>query len=125
MTAARIVPILNAQDIARAKQFYCDVLGADLVAEHRDGDGPDDPSYCSFVLMGAELHVTSTPGQGGAGIPIYVYCADVDGIGARVLEKKPEAVTIAPIDQTWGMRECYIRDPDGNTLRFGRPLKTA
>ena len=122
MTAARIVPILNAQDIARAKQFYCDVLGADLVAEHRDGDGPDDPSYCSFVLMGAELHFSSTPGEGGKGIPIYVYYDDVDGIGAKVQAARPDAVRIAPVDQTWGMRECYIEDPDGNVLRFGHPI---
>jgi hypothetical protein len=27
-----------------------------------------------------------------------------------------------PIDQSWGMREFYVTDEDGNTLRFGRPL---
>ena len=23
-----------------------------------------------------------------------------------------------PLDQTWGTREFYVDDPDGNTLRF-------
>jgi uncharacterized glyoxalase superfamily protein PhnB len=26
-----------------------------------------------------------------------------------------------PLDQTWGMREFYVHDPDGNTLRFSAP----
>ncbi len=25
-----------------------------------------------------------------------------------------------PIEQTWGMKEFYIADPDGNILRFGQ-----
>jgi hypothetical protein len=32
--------------------------------------------------------------------------------------EKPEAVHEGPIDQTWGTREFYVDDPDGNTLRF-------
>jgi len=24
----------------------------------------------------------------------------------------------SPVDQTWGTREFYVTDPDGNTLRF-------
>jgi hypothetical protein len=27
-----------------------------------------------------------------------------------------------PIDQTWGTREFYVEDLDGNTLRFTQPL---
>lgn len=29
----------------------------------------------------------------------------------------------APVDQTWGWREFYVTDPDGNTLRFGERLR--
>ena len=118
---ARIVPILNASDIAATKEFYCDVLGAEIMSEYRDDEGAD-PVYCSLSLMGPELHFTTTLGQGGKGIPIYVYYDDVDGIGAKVQAARPDAVRIAPVDQTWGMRECYIEDPDGNVLRFGHPI---
>jgi hypothetical protein len=27
-------------------------------------------------------------------------------------------VHLAPLDQTWGTREVYVDDPDGNTLCF-------
>lgn len=30
----------------------------------------------------------------------------------------PKLVHEGPIDQTWGTREFYVEDPDGNTLRF-------
>ncbi|HEX5970361.1 MAG TPA: VOC family protein, partial [Gemmatimonadaceae bacterium] len=30
----------------------------------------------------------------------------------------PRLVHEGPIDQTWGTREFYVNDPDGNTLRF-------
>jgi hypothetical protein len=30
----------------------------------------------------------------------------------------PTMVHEGPIDQTWGTREFYVDDPDGNTLRF-------
>jgi hypothetical protein len=26
-----------------------------------------------------------------------------------------------PVDQTWGIREFYVTDADGNMLRFGEP----
>jgi hypothetical protein len=30
----------------------------------------------------------------------------------------PQLVHEGPIDQTWGTREFYVDDPDGNTIRF-------
>jgi hypothetical protein len=30
----------------------------------------------------------------------------------------PQLVHEGPVDQTWGTREFYVDDPDGNTLRF-------
>jgi hypothetical protein len=30
----------------------------------------------------------------------------------------PTEVHEGPIDQSWGTRELYVNDPDGNTLRF-------
>jgi hypothetical protein len=33
-------------------------------------------------------------------------------------------VHAGPIDQTWGTREFYVDDPDGNTLRFTQHEET-
>lgn len=29
-------------------------------------------------------------------------------------------IALAPVDQTWGTREMYVKDPDGNALRFSQ-----
>ena len=44
-----------------------------------------------------------------------------DVVRARGLDPsgKPDSpVHQGPLDQTWGTREFYVDDPDGNTLRF-------
>jgi len=30
---------------------------------------------------------------------------------------------LGPTDQTWGTREFYVTDADGNTLRFCQPIE--
>lgn len=44
--------------------------------------------------------------------------ASLSGVRRVTLEE-------GPVNQTWGMREFYVRDPDGNTLRFGSPAPQA
>jgi hypothetical protein len=42
------------------------------------------------------------------------------GVAASVNRARGRDVRLAlePTDQTWGNREMYVQDPDGNTLRF-------
>ncbi len=55
------------------------------------------------------------------GTATYCYVDDIDamyaGFKARGLVAEME-----PTNQDWGMREVYVRDPDGNSLRFGSPM---
>jgi len=43
--------------------------------------------------------------------------------GLDVSAKLDSPVHQSPVDQTWGMREFYVEDPDGNTLRFQQEIK--
>ena len=63
---------------------------------------------------------------------MYCYVDDIDALFRRLLEaglKTPgesdSPVEEGPVDQTWGMREVYVKDRDGNTLRFGSPIPKA
>ena len=54
-----------------------------------------------------------------------VICDDVNALFARFRaqglppsERADSPVHQAPLDQTWGTREVYIDDPDGNTLCY-------
>jgi uncharacterized glyoxalase superfamily protein PhnB len=69
-----------------------------------------------------------TETDGTSGISVYVYVEDVDALFKKYMErglitprKENSPVHESPVDQTWGMREFYVTDADGNTLRFAAP----
>jgi catechol 2,3-dioxygenase-like lactoylglutathione lyase family enzyme len=80
---------------------------------------------------GAVLHLSSHAGDGVAGGVVYFIADDVDALHAEFVAKNagiPIATVDAagvpgPVNQTWGMRELYVRDPDGNSVRFGAPIR--
>jgi catechol 2,3-dioxygenase-like lactoylglutathione lyase family enzyme len=51
---------------------------------------------------------------------VYLLVDDVDGLHEELLRKKVR-IDLEPTDQTWGNREMYVKDPDGNSIRFIRP----
>ena len=42
---------------------------------------------------------------------------DVDALHAEFVARGVKIDT-GPVDQTWGTREMYVKDADGNSLRF-------
>ena len=61
-----------------------------------------------------------------------MYVDDIDRLFHSLIARglttpgKPDSpVEESPVDQTWGMREFYVKDPDGNSLRFGSPMRAA
>jgi catechol 2,3-dioxygenase-like lactoylglutathione lyase family enzyme len=103
--------------------FYTKVLDFDCV-EH-GGDG--DPTFSIFMRGGCLLCLSSHGGDGTFGQAIVVLTDNVDALfhkfRARGLKTPgnpdaPGAVHEGPINQSWGTRELYVDDPDGNTLRF-------
>jgi len=42
---------------------------------------------------------------------------DVDALHAELVAKGVRIDT-GPVDQTWGTREMYVKDADGNSVRF-------
>jgi catechol 2,3-dioxygenase-like lactoylglutathione lyase family enzyme len=103
--------------------FYTNVLDFDCV-EH-GGDG--DPCFSVLMRGGSLLLLSSHGGDGTFGQAIVIVTDSVDALfhkfRARGLKTPgnpdaPGAVHEGPIDQSWGTREFYVDDPDGNTLRF-------
>jgi catechol 2,3-dioxygenase-like lactoylglutathione lyase family enzyme len=130
MTVKRVVPIIKVTDIERALNFYCSTIGFAL--DFRYAVSPSGPTYVSVSLDGSQIHLSTFGGDGVIGTAVYLYVDDVDSLCRTILQAglktpgKPESpVEEGPVDQTWGMREFYVRDPDGNTLRFGSPISQA
>ena len=68
---------------------------------------------------GVWLNLSSFSGDGVSGGVVNLFVDDVDSLHAEFLAKGVR-IDVAPVDQTWGSREMYIKDADGNCLRFIR-----
>ena len=125
MTIARVVPILKVTGMPSALEFYAR-LG--FVVDFQYAAGPGGPWYAGVSLDGHQIHLSTFGGDSVRGAATYFYVDDIDALHRRFIAGglktpgKPDSpVEEAPVDQSWGMREFYVRDPDGNALRFGSP----
>ena len=118
-----IVPVLHCQSIARSLAFYTALLDFRVVSS----DGRElDPAY-RVLARGADYVILSShSGDSRVGQAVIITSDDVDAdwrlFRARGLAPAKAAdvspVHAGPVEQTWGTREFYVDDPDGNTLRF-------
>jgi catechol 2,3-dioxygenase-like lactoylglutathione lyase family enzyme len=116
-----IVAIVRCTRIAVSLDFYTRVLDFDRIGGTVE---EDDPSFAVLSRRGDLLFLSSF-GDGTFGQAIAVLVDDVDDVfrrfqlrGLKTPGRANSPVHEAPIDQTWGTREFYVDDPDGNTLRF-------
>jgi catechol 2,3-dioxygenase-like lactoylglutathione lyase family enzyme len=79
--------------------------------------GGSDPCYMGLTRDDVELHVSSFPGDGVAGGVVFLLVRDVDEL-FKELRDRGVTIDLEPTDQSWGNREMYIHDPDGNSIRF-------
>jgi catechol 2,3-dioxygenase-like lactoylglutathione lyase family enzyme len=116
------IPVLHISSAAASVAFYCGQLGFRLLFEVPASETQRDPGYMGFGRDGLEFHASSHAGDGVAGGVVYFRCDDVDALHAEFVAAGV-AIHVAPVDQTWGIREMYVRDPDGNSVRFGSPVR--
>ncbi len=111
------IPVLHVSDSSKAEAFYCNLLGFRRESAHRADASKADPCYMSLVRDGVWLHLSSFSGDGVSGGVVFLLVDDVDALHAE-LAAKGVAIDTGPIDQTWGNREMYVKDADGNCIRF-------
>ena len=111
------IPVLHVRSSATAEEFYCSNLGFQRQFACRLDDSVNDPCYMGLRRDAVELHLSSFSGDAVAGGVVFLLVENVDELH-RELVAKGVAIALEPTDQSWGNREMYVRDPDGNTLRF-------
>jgi len=116
-----IIPIIRCKDIDKSIIFYTQVLDFEVL-------NPDEEfPYRLLIREGARLDISSL--DGGIDSCVYIEVENVDDLFKKFVQRglaisdDKSGVHGGPIDQTWGMREFYIDDPDHNTLRFGQEIK--
>ena len=113
------IPLVHVSDSAAAEDFYCHRLGFRREFANRVDDAKPDPCFMGLTRDGVWLHVSSFSGDGVSGGVVGLIVDDVDALHAELIAKGVRIDT-GPVDQTWGTREMYVRDVDGNCIRFIR-----
>jgi catechol 2,3-dioxygenase-like lactoylglutathione lyase family enzyme len=106
--------LLAPSDLPAAIAWYTDVLGLRIYREYGAGG-----SVTGVVLFlgGGFLELTGPRAGGHAGpdTALWIQVADVDGEYAR-LDAAGVTVLEPPETMPWGLRECWVADPDGTRL---------
>lgn len=125
----KVVPVIKSSDLERSVRFYTEVLDFE-----RKWPGHEERELANGVIDltrdGADIQLSRHSGDGVFGSVTRVFVEDVDEryrtFRARGLDttNRPESpIHTAPVDQTWGLREFALTDPDGNTLCFCAPIR--
>ena len=120
-----IIPQIRCSRFGEAFQFYTKILDFEYV-EGDEATTARDAAFCVLSREGDQIFLCNF--DGGTRSVIAVMTDDVDNVFAKFRARglqtpgDPNVPAIevhhGPLDQTWGTREFYVQDPDGNSLRF-------
>jgi catechol 2,3-dioxygenase-like lactoylglutathione lyase family enzyme len=119
------VPVFYSSDLVRSLAFYTGVLEFELrYPEYRElamRNGVVD-LVCEGAILQLSRHMGYRPTASSANLEMETP-EQVDEAFARYTARGLDQshriespVHLAPLDQTWGTREVYVDDPDGNTV---------
>lgn len=120
MQASAPIPILRSFDAAKAREFYVDFLGFEVVFEHRFA--PDLPLYMSLRLGACEVHLSEHHGDASPGAALRIGVPDVAAYAAELRAKKYGFARPSVQRQPFGMDDMSVADPFGNRLIFCTPV---
>lgn len=112
MQVKRIVANFEAPDPGRARAFYQDVLGLELLMDH------------GWILtFGSPTEMTiqvSFAAEGGSGTPVPDLSIEVDDVDAALERMRAAGFSIdyGPADEPWGVRRFFVRDPFGKLVNI-------
>ena len=108
----QIVPVVPVTKIGYVEATLA-ALGFRKVWAHDPGRGL---LYAEFQNdQGISLHASESRGDGVGPVVVYFRVSNVDQLA--------EQAGVVAEDQTWHMREFWLRDADGNSYRFGQPIE--
>ena len=112
MAVRRIVADIATPNPASAQDFYGRILGLDVLMDQgwivTYGSSADAPVQISFAS------------QGGSGAPVpdlSIEVDDFDDVHGAMTAAGFE-ITYGPVDEPWGVRRFFVRDPFGQVVNI-------
>ena len=118
----RTIPVLRMFDVAKAREFYLDWLGFEVLFEHRFE--PELPLYLAVARGDLELHLSEHHGDGSPGANVRVETTGLDALHAELIAKRYGYGRPGINAMPWGTRELSVHDPFGNRLTFSERSAT-
>ena len=120
MAVCRIVANIQADDPAQLSAFYRELLGIELVMDFGWIVTMKEPSGNRQSIQ------LSTASEGGSGTSVPALSIEVDDFDAVLgrVATLGTKIEYGPIDEPWGVRRFYVRDPAGNLLNILTHLGT-
>ena len=124
-----MTPLIQVFDMPRSLAFYRDLLGFEMIADSGNGD---NSSWVWLRQGGIDLMLNDQyePGRVPDAVPaertkwhddtcLYFGCPDPDAMYEYLSEKglQFDPAKVAP----YGMKQLYLRDPDGYGICFQWP----
>jgi catechol 2,3-dioxygenase-like lactoylglutathione lyase family enzyme len=114
-------PVLLVRDVIAAQAYFADKLG---FRSPRMWGEP--PTFCITQRDGLEVMLNQVGpddsfrpnGDYDGRCDVYFWVNDADAL-CREYQQAGADVVCEPEDQPYGMREFWVRDPDGHVLIFG------
>ncbi|MBB3228696.1 lactoylglutathione lyase [Luteibacter sp. Sphag1AF] len=118
MKVRRIVANVPTVDMDAVDAFYRGILDLDIVMDH----GWIRTYGCS-ATMAVQISFAS---QGGSDTPVPDLSVEVDDLAEvqRRIETAGLAMGYGPVDEPWGVRRFYVRDPLGRLVNILQHVNT-
>ncbi|QEM82997.1 VOC family protein [Halomonas binhaiensis] len=112
MKVKRIMSNIATSDLDKAKAFYGDILGLELIMDHGWFQ-----TYGSDATMKAQV---SFGNEGGSGTPVPDLSIEVDDLDTALARFISAGIPIeyGPVSEPWGVRRFYVRDPFGKLVNI-------
>ena len=128
MTIQGMTPLLNVEDVARSIRFYQGRLGFRLekLWENKGEIGWAQLECAGIRVMLNGSHRISPRERckrpAHADTVLYFYVDDVDALHTQLRNLGEQVGELE--NEFHGIRDFYLRDPDGYELGFGTPIST-
>ncbi|WP_087691377.1 VOC family protein [Pandoraea sp. PE-S2R-1] len=95
-----------------AQHFYGELLGLELLMDHGW-----IATYGNAAKMTVQMSVAT---EGGAGTPVPDVSIEVDDVDEAFTRMQAAGIAIeyGPVDELWGVRRFYVRDPFGRLVNI-------
>jgi catechol 2,3-dioxygenase-like lactoylglutathione lyase family enzyme len=109
--------VVHVSNLDAAIKYYTDILGFNIDFKLDD--------YAGVLYDDVLIHLNGPSNRGIKKIPGNAhFCVDCDEIDDyyKLIGTKGALIKIPLDDRTYGVRDCAVNDPDGNTIVFGKAL---